>query len=58
MYSRITASSLPTIDTKYSLARKIALLLPVDTGQVDRIFALDQTDDLQDRYFGGIEIII
>jgi hypothetical protein len=33
------------------LPHKISLLLSVDTGQMDRAFALDKTDHLRDRKF-------
>src|ERR1700730_19464114 len=56
MYPRITASSRPTVETKYPLAQKccptkITLLLPVDTGQMDRTLALDKPNHLRDRVF-------
>ena len=53
MYSRITASSRPNGRDEVSsgpevLSHKIALLLPIDAGQMDRTLALDKADNLRD----------
>src|ERR1700682_2130038 len=56
MYSRITASSRPTVETKYPLAQKcwptkLRFFSPVHPGQMDRAFTLDVPDHLRDRIF-------
>src|SRR5712664_1284224 len=55
MYSRITASSRPTVETKYPLAQKCCptklRFFSVYTGQMDRTFTLDEPDHLRNRVF-------
>ena len=52
-YGRDEVSSCPEV-----LPHKILLLLSVYTGQMDRALALDETDHLRNRIFGGMEIIM
>jgi hypothetical protein len=40
------------------LSHKIALLLPVYTGQMDRTLAFDKSDTCETAYFDGNEIIM
>ena len=56
MYSRIAASSRPTVETKYPLAQKfcptkLRFLSPYVRANWIALFALDKTDHLRNRVF-------
>jgi hypothetical protein len=51
MYSRITVSSRPRVETKYPLAQKCCPTKLRFFSQMDRTLALDKPDHLRDRVF-------